>query len=208
MRLPIEYKVAALRDVSQKKEYLETVLKNRQAARKPASTIPQAVSLLNSNPYMGAELRNKYDVDTDLRFLFRGLYSGRLFPNIIAAGGSLPAHVFRIHRHNSLTIVCRFMYNVIRGDDMNFYTVRELGTTPKELWDKLSADGEVVITSNGKPTALMFDISDNSFEETLQAVRQAKAMIAFNRMREKAAAGGFLSDEEIEAEISASRRGE
>lgn len=91
---------------------------------------------------------------------------------------------------------------------MNFYTVRELRTTPKELWDKLSADGEVVITSNGKPTALMFDISDNSFEETLQAVRQAKAMIAFNRMREKAAAGGFLSDEEIEAEISASRRGE
>lgn len=69
MRLPIEYKGAALRDLAQKKEYLETVLKNKPAAQKLASTVLQAVSLLGSNPYMGAELRSKYDVDTDLRFL-------------------------------------------------------------------------------------------------------------------------------------------
>ena len=68
MKLPIEYKSAALRDLTQKKEYLETVLKNRQAAQKLASTVLQAVSLLGSNPYMGAELKSKYDVDTDLRF--------------------------------------------------------------------------------------------------------------------------------------------
>lgn len=91
---------------------------------------------------------------------------------------------------------------------MNFYTVRDLRTTPKSIWDNLSADGEVVITNNGKPTAIMIDISDGSFEETLRAVRQAKAMIAFNSMRTKAASKGFMSEEEIEAEIEAVRQGE
>lgn len=91
---------------------------------------------------------------------------------------------------------------------MNFYSVRDLRTTPKSIWDNLTADGEVVITNNGKPTAIMIDISDGSFEETLRAVRQAKAMIAFNSMRTKAASKGFMSEEKIEAEIEAARQGE
>ena len=90
---------------------------------------------------------------------------------------------------------------------MNFYTVRDLRTTPKSLWEDLVTNGEVVITNNGRPTAIMLDISDGSFEETLKAVRQAKAAIAFNSMRAKAAAKGYMSDEEIEAEIAAARRG-
>lgn len=88
---------------------------------------------------------------------------------------------------------------------MDFYTVRDLRTTPKSLWDSLTADGEVVITNNGRPTALMLDISDGTFEESLKAVRQAKAMIAFNAMRERASRCGFMTDEEIEAEIAAAR---
>ena len=91
---------------------------------------------------------------------------------------------------------------------MNFYTVRDLRTTPKSIWENLSADGEVVITNNGRPTAVLFDIADGSFEETVKAVRQAKAVIAFNSMRAKAAASGFMSNEDIEAEIAAARRGE
>ncbi len=89
---------------------------------------------------------------------------------------------------------------------MRFYTVRDLRTTPKSIWENLSADGEVVITNNGHPTALLLDITDGNFEETLKAIRQAKAMIAFNSMREKAAKQGYMTDEEIEAEIAASRQ--
>ena len=91
---------------------------------------------------------------------------------------------------------------------MNFYTVRDLRTTPKSIWENLAADGEVVITNNGKPTALLLDIADGSFEETLRAVRQAKAAIAFNSMRSRAAARGYMSDEEIEVEIAAARQEE
>ena len=53
---------------------------------------------------------------------------------------------------------------------MNFYTVRDLRTTPKSIWENLVADGEVVITNNGKPTAIMLDISGGNFEEMLKAI--------------------------------------
>ncbi len=88
---------------------------------------------------------------------------------------------------------------------MNFYSVRDLRTESKSVWESLSAGGEVVITNNGKPSALMIDIPEGSFDEIVQAVRQAKAMIAFNNMRKKAAMSGFMTDEEIEAEIRAAR---
>lgn len=88
---------------------------------------------------------------------------------------------------------------------MNFYSVRDLRTDSKSMWETLSAGNEVVITNNGKPAALMIDIPADSFDEVVQAVRQAKAMIAFNNMRRKAAAKGFMSDGDIEAEIQAAR---
>lgn len=91
---------------------------------------------------------------------------------------------------------------------MYFYSVRDLRTSQKLIWDNLQKDGEAIITNNGKPTAVLLDISDGSFEETLKAVRQAKAMIAFNSMRTNASSEGFMSDDEIEAEIRAARRGE
>ncbi len=90
---------------------------------------------------------------------------------------------------------------------MNFYSVRDLRTDSKSMWNNLSSGKEVVITKNGKPAALMLDISSDNFEVTLQAIRQAKAMISFNNMRSRAASHGYMSDKEIEAEIKATRKG-
>ena len=91
---------------------------------------------------------------------------------------------------------------------MNFYSVRDLRTESKSVWENLASGSEVVITNNGKPSALMIDIPEGCFDDTVRAVRQARAMIAFNNMRRKAAARGFMSEEEIEAEIAAARNGE
>lgn len=65
----IEYKGAALRDLQEKQEYVEKVLKNKAAARKLSSTILRAVSLLAEHPMMGTPLNSKYDIDSDLRFI-------------------------------------------------------------------------------------------------------------------------------------------
>ena len=88
---------------------------------------------------------------------------------------------------------------------MNFYSIRDLRTETKSICDHIQSEGEAVITNNGKPTVLMLDISEDNFEEVLRAVRQAKAMIAFNSMRKIAEDNGFMSEEEIEAEIQAAR---
>ncbi len=88
---------------------------------------------------------------------------------------------------------------------MNFYSVRDLRTDSKSMWEHLSDGDEVVITNNGKPAALMIDVTPDSFDYILQAVRQAKAMVAFNSMRQKAAASGYMTDAQIEAEILAAR---
>ena len=90
---------------------------------------------------------------------------------------------------------------------MNFYSVRDLRTDAKSMWADLNSGDEVVITNNGKPSALMIDIPEGNFDEIVQAVRQAKAIIALNSMRRKAAKSGFLSDPEIEAIIEEARSG-
>ena len=88
---------------------------------------------------------------------------------------------------------------------MNFYSMRDLRTCPKKMWDDLQDGKEVVLTNNGKPSALIINIPEGMFDETVRAVRQAKAMIAFNSMRSQASKSGFLSDEEIERIISEAR---
>ena len=88
---------------------------------------------------------------------------------------------------------------------MKFYSVRDLRTESKQMWNTLSSGREIIITNNGKPAALMLNIDEDNFEELLRAIRQAKAMIAFNSMRETAAAYGYLSEDEVNAEIQAAR---
>ena len=88
---------------------------------------------------------------------------------------------------------------------MNFYSIKDLRVETKNICENIRQNGEAVITNNGKPTLLILDISDNDFEELLRAVRQAKAMIAFNSMRATAARNGYMTETEIEAEIASAR---
>lgn len=88
---------------------------------------------------------------------------------------------------------------------MNFYSIRDLRSETRNICEKVRQTGEVVITNNGKPSVLMLDISEDNFDEIVRAIRQAKAMIAFNSMKAVAAANGYMTDSEIEDEIKAAR---
>ena len=90
---------------------------------------------------------------------------------------------------------------------MNFYSLRDLRSESKAMWNDLQNGSEVIITNNGKPSAIVINIPDGCFDEMVQAVRQAKAMIALNNMRQRAEKEGFKSDEEIEALIDEARNG-
>ena len=88
---------------------------------------------------------------------------------------------------------------------MNFYSIKDLRIETKNICEHIRQNGEAVITNNGKPTVLMLDISENNFEETIRAVRQAKAMIAFNSMKTIAAKSEYMTELEIDEEIKATR---
>ena len=105
------------------------------------------------------------------------------------------------------TIVYTIVIGVYQGVIMDFLSVRELRASSRNIWQKLSHDGKMVITNNGKPTALLLDISNEDLEETLMTLQQVKAMRLFNQMRTEAQKRGFLSKKEIEAEIRAARAG-
>jgi len=87
---------------------------------------------------------------------------------------------------------------------MQFYSVRDLRTSPK-VWESLDT-GDVVITNNGKPRAFMMNIPDGGLDEVYKAALQMRAIAAANRMRARAAAAGYMTDEEINAEIDAARK--
>jgi prevent-host-death family protein len=91
---------------------------------------------------------------------------------------------------------------------MNFYTVRDLRTHPREVWDKLSETQEIIITNNGKPTALMIEIDDENLEEVLASVRQSMAMRAVNKLRIASVRSGRseMTSEDIDEEIYKARK--
>ncbi len=92
---------------------------------------------------------------------------------------------------------------------MRFITVRDLRTTPAKIWKDLPEEQEMIITNNGKPIALMTPLDDTNLEETLSAVRQARAVNAVRQMQMHSikSGAGNMSDGDIAAEIAEYRAG-
>ena len=90
---------------------------------------------------------------------------------------------------------------------MEFITVRDLRTRPSQIWDKLRQQLDLILTSNGRPIAVLSHIDEGGVEEMLTALRRARAQTAVSRLRADAAAQGLdrLPAGEIEAEIAAAR---
>jgi antitoxin (DNA-binding transcriptional repressor) of toxin-antitoxin stability system len=90
---------------------------------------------------------------------------------------------------------------------MRFISVRDLNTKPKEIWGKIKNE-EVVITSNGKPIAVLSGVTEENLEKTVRAIRRSRALIALEEMQKKSIELGLdkLADSQIESEIQAVRK--
>ena len=51
-------------------------------------------------------------------------------------------------------------------DTMKFVTVRDLRGRSAEIWRELAIEHEMVVTSNGKPIAILTSTSEETFEQT------------------------------------------
>ena len=91
---------------------------------------------------------------------------------------------------------------------MRFVSVRELRGRSSAVWKALADEKELVITSNGKPIALLSATSEEQLEESLDAVRRARAQAAVAAIQDASLKAGTqrLSPEDINAEIDAVRR--
>ena len=59
---------------------------------------------------------------------------------------------------------------------MRFYSIHELSKNTETVLSSVAAEHLVVITENGKPSALMIEVSEENFEETLSILKQMKDM--------------------------------
>ena len=73
---------------------------------------------------------------------------------------------------------------------MKFVTVRDFRNSPSNIWKNLPSERELIITNNGKPIALLTPLSDETLEDTVSAVRKAKAINAMKKMQEISASLG------------------
>lgn len=67
--MKVLFKKTALDDMQATEHYISQTLGNGVAAKKLTRRVFDAIMLLEDNPYMGTELRRKFGVETDLRFL-------------------------------------------------------------------------------------------------------------------------------------------
>jgi antitoxin (DNA-binding transcriptional repressor) of toxin-antitoxin stability system len=73
---------------------------------------------------------------------------------------------------------------------MKFVTVRDFRNSPSNIWKKLPSEQELIITNNGKPIALLTPLTDETLEDTVFAVRKAKAINTVKKMQEISASLG------------------
>ena len=91
---------------------------------------------------------------------------------------------------------------------MRFVTVRDLRGKSAQVWKWLAKTKEMVITSNGKPIAILSPTTEETLEESLATIRSARAIAAVEAMQTQSTRKGLdrLSLEEINTEIDAVRK--
>ncbi len=91
---------------------------------------------------------------------------------------------------------------------MKFVSVRDLRGKSAQVWKELPDEREMIITSNGRPIAILAAISESNLEESLTAFRQARAVEAVATLQRRSVDLGSdsITMDEVDAEIRAVRK--
>ncbi len=87
---------------------------------------------------------------------------------------------------------------------MKFVSVRGLRGKPAQPWQNLKKQRELVVTSNGKPIAIISSVSEDTLEESLKAIRRSRAIEAVDALQKNSVEMGTnrITLEEINEEIA------
>lgn len=91
---------------------------------------------------------------------------------------------------------------------MRFVSVRDLRSQSARVWRELPSEGEMVITSNGRPVAVLAAVDESNLEQCLSTWRQVRATRAIADIQRKSVQKGTdrLSMADIDDEISKVRK--
>ena len=86
---------------------------------------------------------------------------------------------------------------------MKFLSVRDLKTKSSQVWKDLLEQKEIIVTSNGRPIALLSTINENNLEQVLTAFRRARSTNALASIQYDSIQNGtdMISMDEINSEI-------
>jgi antitoxin (DNA-binding transcriptional repressor) of toxin-antitoxin stability system len=91
---------------------------------------------------------------------------------------------------------------------MNLIAIKDL-KQPRRLKERLKAEKELLLTSDGKPVAVLVDVGPAEDPEAIiQAIRDSRSRLALAHARAAARKAGTsaMSMRDIEREIAAARR--
>jgi antitoxin (DNA-binding transcriptional repressor) of toxin-antitoxin stability system len=90
---------------------------------------------------------------------------------------------------------------------MKTLTIRDFRTRPRQAQKTLALEGEAILTSNGRPVALMVGVDSDSLDEALEVLRRARGLQALRLVRGAARSGEVdrLGVRKIEALIRKTR---
>jgi len=82
---------------------------------------------------------------------------------------------------------------------MNFISVREFRINPGKIWEQLKNNKDIIITSNGKPIAILNPIYNDDIESTLEILQRFRAIKAVEDLQAEAVKKGLdkMSNKEI-----------
>ena len=91
---------------------------------------------------------------------------------------------------------------------MKFVSLRDFRTRTAAIRRALKQQHEIVLTANGRPTALLVDASEDDLEDSLKALRWIRFRRALDQIQRSAKEKGLdkLSMQEIDAIIAKTRR--
>jgi len=84
---------------------------------------------------------------------------------------------------------------------MKFLSVRDLRSKSAEVWKGLTAEREMVVTSNGRPIAILSAVTEETLEETIAAIRRSRAVAAVSALQRQSVQKGksAITPTEIDA---------
>jgi len=91
---------------------------------------------------------------------------------------------------------------------MKFLSVRDLRGNSARVWRELPTEREMIVTSNGRPVAVLAAVDESSVEQSLAAWRQVRATQAIADIQRDSVRKGTdkLSMDSIDAEIRKARQ--